>query len=50
MICGKFLAIPHFQKEIYGSDQLFGAEFPDSLKIIEDNVFPAYDIDGLERV
>ena len=49
MICGKFLAVPRFQKEIYGSDEVFGSEFPDSLKIIEDNVFPAYDIDGLGK-
>lgn len=49
MICGKFLAIPHFQKEIYGSDEVFGSEFPASLKIIEDHAFPAYDISGLGK-
>lgn len=47
MVCGKFLAIPNYQKEIYGSDELFGKEFTDSLKVIkEENGLPVYDIDG----
>lgn len=50
MVCGKFPAIPNYQKEIYGSDELFGKEFPDSLKVIkEENGLPVYDIDGLGK-
>lgn len=47
MICGQFLAIPTFQKEIYGA--VFGEELPDSLKIIatQGDSLPAYDVDGL---
>ncbi len=47
MMCGKFLAIPDSQKEIYG--RVFGAGLPGSLKVItmpEDSL-PTYDIDGL---
>ncbi len=47
MMCGQFVAIPTFQKELYGA--VFGAELPKSLKIIttQEDSLPAYDIDGL---
>lgn len=49
IVCGKFFAIPQFQKDLYGSDELFGKEFPDSLKIIKEHALPVYDIDGLGK-
>lgn len=47
MVCGQFLAIPAFQKELYGA--VFGEELPNSLKIIttQEDSLPAYDVDGL---
>jgi len=47
MVCGQFLAIPTFQKELYGT--VFGKDLPDSLKIIttQEDSLPAYDVDGL---
>lgn len=43
MMCGKFLAIPQFQKDIYGSDELV-KKFPDSLEIVKEGSLPVYDI------
>ncbi|MCM1244912.1 MAG: toxin-antitoxin system protein [Roseburia sp.] len=43
MICGKFFAIPNFQKEIYG--EVFEEELPDFLKTTTIDDLLTYDID-----
>lgn len=43
MMCGKFLAIPQFQKDLYGSGELVKG-FPDSLEVVKEDGLPVYDI------
>lgn len=37
LIRGKILALPKYQKDIYSDEEVFGANFPKSIKIISDN-------------
>lgn len=32
-LCGKFLAVPSFQKELYSDEEIFGKEFPEHIKV-----------------
>lgn len=33
LLCGKFLAVPSFQKELYSEEEIFGKEFPEYIKV-----------------
>ena len=49
LLCGKFLAIPDYQRELYGDAELFGDTLPASLAVEvmpEDGKLPLYDVDG----
>ena len=48
-LCGKFLAIPDYQQELYGDEEIAELQLPDALQIVkmpEENKLPIYDIDG----
>ena len=48
-LCGKFLAIPDYQQELYGNEEIAELQLPDALQIVkmpEENKLPIYDIDG----
>ena len=49
LICGKLLSILDYQEEIYIDEEVFGMNLPSYLKVIkmvEEQEFPIYDIDG----
>ena len=49
LLCVKFLAIPDYQRELYGDAELFGDTLPASLAVEvmpEDGKLPLYDVDG----
>ena len=53
LFCGKFLSIPEYQEMIYGDEEMFGRELPETLEIRrepEEDALPVYDIDGLACV
>lgn len=49
LMCGKILALPDYQKEIYRDEEIFGKTFPDTINVIEmqEEKLPIFDVDGM---
>jgi hypothetical protein len=47
LLCGKFIAMPSDQIEIYTDAELYNKEIPQSLEVIKDDMALGYDVDGL---
>lgn len=49
LLCGSFLALPDYQKDLYSDAELFGETLPDSLAVValpEEDKLPLYEVDG----
>ena len=52
LMVGSFVAIPDYQKDLYGDDEMFGKSLPEALEIVqmEDDKLPTYELDNMNIV
>ena len=52
LMVGSFIAIPDYQKDLYGDDEMFGKSLPKAIEIVqmEDDNLPTYELDNMNIV